>query len=68
MSSEEIKKIEELTEAVKTLDNTLSGIAWLKLTEMTGGSLEKVNKIRNDLKVCGDLWTDITKCFDKDVK
>ena len=68
MTEEEIKKIEKLTEAVRALDNTLSGIAWLKLTEMTEGSLEKVNKIRNDLQVCGDLWTDITKCFEKNVK
>jgi len=68
MTEEEIKKIEKLTEAVRTLDNTLSGIAWLKLTEMTEGSLEKVKKIRNDLQVCGDLWTDITKCFEKNVK
>ena len=67
MTEEEIKKIEELTEAVRTLDNTLSGIAWLKLTEMTEGSLEKVKKIRNDLQVCGDLWTDITKSFEKNV-
>lgn len=68
MTEEEIKKIEKLTEAVRALDNTLSGIAWLKLTEMTEGSLEKVKKIRNDLQVCGDLWTDITKCFEKNVK
>ena len=68
MTEEEIKKIEELTEAVRTLDNTLSGIAWLKLTEMTEGSLEKVKKIRNDLQVCGDLWTDITKSIAKNVK
>ena len=68
MTEEEIKKIEDLTEAVRALDNTLSGIAWLKLTEMTEGSLEKVKKIRNDLQVCGDLWTDITKCFEKNVK
>lgn len=68
MTEEEIRKIEILTEAVRALDNTLSGIAWLKLTEMTEGSLEKVKKIRNDLQVCGDLWTDITKCFEKNVK
>ena len=68
MTEEEIKKIEKLTDAVRALDNTLSGIAWLKLTEMTEGSLEKVKKIRNDLQVCGDLWTDITKCFEKNVK
>jgi hypothetical protein len=68
MTEEEIRKIEKLTEAVRALDNTLSGIAWLKLTEMTEGSLEKVKKIRNDLQVCGDLWTDITKCFEKNVK
>lgn len=68
MTEEEIKKIEDLTEAVRALDNTLSGIAWLKLTEMTEGSFEKVKKIRNDLQVCGDLWTDITKSFEKNVK
>ena len=44
MTEEEIRKIEKLTEAVRALDNTLSGIAWLKLTEMTEGSLEKVKK------------------------
>ena len=44
MTEEEIKKIEDLTEAVRALDNTLSGIAWLKLTEMTEGSFEKVKK------------------------
>ena len=65
MTTEELKAIEKLTEAVTTLDHTLSGIAWLKLAEMTDGSAEKVDKVRKDLIVCGKLWTDITKCFDQ---
>lgn len=64
MTTEELKAIEKLTEAVTTLDHTLSGLAWLKLTEMTDGSAVKVEKVRKDLVVCGELWTDITKCFD----
>ena len=64
MTAEELKAIEKLTEAVTTLDHTLSGLAWLKLTEMTDGSAAKVEIVRKDLLACGELWTDITKCFE----
>ena len=68
MTAEELKAIEKLTEAVTTLDHTLSGLAWLKLTEMTDGSALKAGKIKKDLAVCGNLWTEIIKCFEQQDK
>lgn len=61
MTAEELKAIEKLTEAVKTLDETLSGFAWIKLAEVTEGSDLKLMKFRDALKNSAGLWTQITE-------